>query len=422
MTFRGYFALAGEELSNSSRTLAHLEPPVPTRDDQIGDPSPLSCLDCRTFKIGYDDTWPGLQAALGDDPYVLTDAPWYTPARPESAEFAGIWVMEVTGLDAVPVQRSVAEAVGDGGAADRFRANTRKITFSVLVVACTNAGARFGLQWLNCLLKKGHTRLGVPLELYTAHPEDTAAPAASLRRTLFNVITSKSAAVTELSGRGGGAAHRQASVLRVEFEMVALSPYLYGPATEYPVTWDSIADESITWAHAPDCTSEESCGLPTIFNAECAPPDIPIDLGTAPSCGGCLPVCTLEQRTWQMPTSVGYCDDTTVSVHVENTGAVPLTVNFFWRPCGSTDPCEEAHRLQVSGLPAGMTAVADAVSGRAHVLSGGQVHRQVGIVSTPSGAPWRSMVIDTAFCWELVAESVPDADYVVTVITRDRDA
>lgn len=418
MAFRGYFLLNGEELSNTSRVVAHMSPTAPVRDDELA-----SVMECACeVRVPYDDSWTGLQAAVGDDPYILANAPWYNAARPESSEFAGIWVMEVNGFDSVPIQRDVAEAICAGGVAARARDTARVISFSALVIACTNAGARYGVDWLTCILRQANAPGGVDLEFYKAHPEDTAATDTSLRRSMFGVVLTSSPNVVEFSGKGKGNRHRQASIFRVEWEMVATTPYMYGASSLVPVLWDTTVTESITWAHAPDCTDSASCGLPTIYNAECIPPTVAITAATVPTCGGCLPICEIERRTWELPTVIGACDDTVITVRVTNNGDDPLTVIMYWQPCGSTESCDRVSPLQISGLATDQTVVADSVTGRPYVDVGGVPHRQVGIVSTPTGAPWRPTILESMMCWELVAESAPGADYTVLIETRDRDA
>lgn len=419
MVFRGYFSLAGQEFANSSRALAHIAPTVPTRDDQVVTPMVCSC----DVRLPYDDTWPGLAADLGDDPYVLEDAPWFDAARPESTEFAGVWVLDVQGFDAVPVSREVVESICAGGTASRARDTSRTVTFSALLFACSNAGAEYGKNWLACVLRAGDVRGGAMLALYGAHPSGTAAAPEDLRRYAFGAVLTKAPVVTDFIGKGGSARHRQASGYRVEWEMVLTRPYLYGQNRVLAVDWDTEVEESITWAHAPDCEGDSACELPTIYNADCVQPEIPLSITDIPTCGGCLPLCSIMRRTWELPASgASTCDTTAASLRITNDGETPLTVNFFWRPCGSTDRCDRSGLLQVSGLPAGMTVVVDSVTGRPYIENDGVQQRQVGIVSTPSGAPWTSTLLDTVMCQELVAESVPGAEYSVLVELRDRDA
>lgn len=416
MAFRGYFALGGQEIANSSRVVDHLNPPLPVDDEA---PSPF--CDC-SLKTPYDDSWTGLRAALGDDPYVIPNAPWYTPAHPQSAEFAGVWVMDVKGLDAVPVERTISEVICAGGAAGPPRDATKEITFSALIVACTNAGAEFGLKWLNCQLRAMAHRGTTELTYYQAHPEDTAAVAATLKRRLTGVVLTSSATVSELAGKGGGHRHRQANVYRVEFTLVALHPYAYADPVTVPVVWDTEGSEAISWVHAPDCSTPGACNTPILYNADCTPEVIPITAAPVPSCGGCLPVCDIERKVFELPTALTVCDETAVTTRITNNGPDNLTVNFYWQPCGSVDICDRVHPLQISGLPAGVTAVADSIGARPYVEVGGQRQRQVGIISTATGQPWQPMVIDRMDCWELVAETTDTADFDVELILSDRES
>lgn len=418
MPYRGYFLLDSQEIANTSRTLSHMGVLPPTSDDEIGTQVQCAC----DIQIPYDDSWPGLQAAVGDGPYVITSAPWYNAAKPESAELAGFWVMDVTGFDTVPVQRDVAESLCAGGVAAPARDASRTVTFSVLVIACTNAGARYGLDWLSCRLRAANARGGADLEFYKAHPDGSDVNPTSLRRTLYGMVLTSAPTVVENLGRDNGAPYRQASIYRVEWEMVATNPYAYGSSAIESVIWDSTVEESITWAHAPDCEDTESCGLPTIYNADCIPPSVAVATASIPTCGGCLPICSIERRTWEMPIQFGSCDDTVVTLRVTNDGPDPLTVTLYWQPCGSTDRCEREGPLQISALQPGHTVVADSVTGRPYVLVDFVPHRQVGIVSTPSGRPWSPVTLESLTCWELVAESTPGALYTVNIDMRDRDA
>src|SRR5690606_42130981 len=95
--------------------------------------------------VPYDDSWTGLEAALGDGPYVLTDAPWYDASKPESVEFAGVWVMDVTGFDTHPTQRGVGAALCAGGVPGPARDASPTLTLSPLVDAVTNAASHYPL-------------------------------------------------------------------------------------------------------------------------------------------------------------------------------------------------------------------------------------------------------------------------------------
>lgn len=417
MPFRGWFALGGEEFANSSRLISHISPAAPVSDDQVTAAMACSC----DLDIPYTDSWEGLQTELADPDYVLPNAPWFDASRPESSEFAGVWVMDVEGMDTVPLEREVLESVCAGGVANRSRDTTREFTFSALVVACSNAGARYGLNWLTCVLRGSTVRGGSQLEFYRAHPQHTSQPAVDLRRAMFGVVLTGAPSVVEVAGLGGSQRHRQASIFRVEWTMVATNPYMFGSPDASPVVWDSITQDPITWAHAPNCEDSTSCALPTIFNADCVPPNVALVPAAVPTCGGCLPLCSVEVRKWELPSSLGVCEDVTVSMRITNNQATPLTVNLYWQPCGSTEACEREAKALISGLPAGMTVITDSVTGRPYIDNNGARQRQVGIVTTPTGAPWTPARLDSLTCWELVAETEPGADFSVIVERRDRD-
>lgn len=414
MPYLGWFDLDGAELANTGRVVQHLEP-----DDPLVDPVCGCYID-----VGTDNSWPGLRAFLGQDPYVITNAPWYDPGIPQSKEFAGVWVTKVDGLDATPVQRDVAESIGAGGAAGPHRDKTRGVKFEALVIGCTNAGARFGLDRLQCALRATKVRGGLPLGYLTAHPGGSLVDPASLFRTVTGVVQTKEVTVTDWSGKSQGAAHRQATIWKVDWEMVATNPYAYSAPLVVPVEWVSTSTGGIEWMHAPDCTAPQDCDtdMPVMLNADCVPAQIDIPAMDIPTCGGCLPVCQVETRTWQLPPGPTLCHESAVTVTVHNTGVVPVTVNMHWRPCGSAQVCDRTGWLQVSGLPSGASAIADSVSGRPYTVQAGVTYRPVGIVSTPTGAPWQPTILDRHTCWELVAEHTPGADYHVELAVRDREA
>lgn len=519
MPFRGYFALDGAEIANSSRVLAHLSRSAPVRDDLInGAPGviaeappgsgllttgglpqgPVGLFDsstlvedpdyeglflyeagvlpcaltevldrlysipdsshevrpglyshpdgarrfspgmyeiddmCRTIpfcpcsiEVGYDDSWPGLQAALDDNPYRLDTAPWYSSQIPESAEFGGIWVMDVQGLGPTPIDRPVTEMIGSGGAAGAHRDTSRTVKFDAVLIACTNAGVEFGLSWLACKLRDAATRRGARLSYYTAHPSHTSASAQSLARDVYNVVLTQSPQKTEVAGVGGSARNQQATMYRISWEMQVLNPYSYYPPEQIDVDWDTIEIEPINWVHAPDCGEPESCDtMPVLFSADCTPETIDLVTSKAPVCGGCLPVCEIERHVVQLPTSPSTrrCHETAINIDITNNGLEPLTLQLYWRLCGSNELCDnELHPLQVAGLPAGAVLSLDSITGRYTAMLNGRQRRPVGIVGTPSGAPWTPTVVDRTTCWELVAEAAGGSEFDVQLTIVDRE-
>lgn len=417
MTYLGYLQLDCRELANANRVVDHLNGLSAVQHDYSG-----GDCGCRHLRVGYDSTWPGLT-------YDRDVTPWHNDSVPASDQFVGVWPMSITGLDSVPVQRDVVDLVCAGGAAPVHRDTVRVIDVEVLVVGCTNAGAQFGLQWLACQLRQATVRGGTELDFLAAHPEDSTRPPAELEAELFrsvrSVVLTQAPTVTDYSGKGNGHPNRQASVLRVQFQLTALNPYVYENPTMFQVSWNSVQNLPIQWTHQPNCTTTEACELPVLFAAGCEPERVIVRPAPIPTCAGCLPLCEVEERRWVMeadPTDM--CGDTTVSMRITNTAETPLTGTFWWHQAGEydNDVCSRFGSVTVNGLPQGATAVLDSIGGRPYALIGGQRVRQVGVVSTSSGAPWSSLLLDRGLAWELVAQVEPGASFYTTIASQGRDA
>jgi hypothetical protein len=522
MAFRGFFALNGQEIVNSSRTMAHLGHVTPTSDlgiltDLIGNPFQLiedppgsglyipaglledpaedglyllpddgslvgvgglyavsggctpsgpspglidipassevvgrfytapngarrfskglwligdncwsaapSCAGCRTY-LDYDDSWTGLKAYLSDTVYRAELAPWYSIEIPESQEFVGVWALDVTGLETSEIERPMAETIGSGGLPGRARDKSRTVTFDALVVACTNAGLNYGMDWLTCLLRSTNSRDDSVLQYFAAHPEYSTADPALLVREARGVVLTRSPEVKD-SMAGGSLRNQQATIYRITWEMGVSSPYVYFPAINVDVDWDSITTEPIEWVHSALCTKPASCdSMPVLFSSTCVPETIKVVNTPPPSCGGCMPVCALDSYVYRVPT-FDYptrCQETAASITITNTSPRELTVQAWWRPCNSNPLCDDIRfPLQISGLPAQASIVLDAISGRYWAVLDGRQHRAMGIVSTPNGAPWRPTVIDREQCWEFVVQAPGDTNFDVSISLADRE-
>lgn len=415
--FRGWLALAGVELTNTSRLVAHARPGIPQSMEEA-----LSQCVCRADYVSYDDSWPGLAAFLGDDPYTIANAPWYDPTIPQSSELLGFWVTSISGWGVTPVSRTVEDAIGPGGVAGPHRDAARQLTFEFTIVACTNAGAIYGLEWLACRLRPAKAWAGTTLDYLAAHPENSAAVPASLRRVMNRVVLTGEPQISQSRGTRGEQ-HRQGNLFGGEFTLGVLDPYTYGPVTSVVVDWDSEATEPLTWAHAPDCDDPGSCDeIPVLTSVECVPAMVDVAPVQPPVCAGCTPVCAVETRVVQIPAATGVlCVDQAVTL-VVTAGAVPVSVNFWFRPCGAEELCDRTGFLSIGGLDADATVVADSVAGRAYAVVDDRRIDQRGIVSTPSGAPWTATVLDVGQCWELVAQHAPGLDFQVQLMVRGRSA
>lgn len=415
MAFRGWISLTVDgqtvEVANSSRVVDHLTAPSLSTDPGAG----CGC----TAQVQYDDSWPGLRAWLGDGAgrYEIPDAPWYSASVPASAEFAGVWVMGVEGLDATPVEREVTELIGRGGMAAPHRDPSRPITVTALVVGCTNAGARFGLSWLSRALRQTRGPGGGRLDFLAAHPSGTGTEPEALRRESHGVVLTAAPTVVDVSGMGGGAEHRQASVMRVEWEMIATNPLVYRPVIEdrepsQDGGWKLIP---IEWVHEAECTDPTGADLPVLFAPGCEPAQVTVPAAPVPQCGGCLPVCGLNRTRYQVVQPSDSFGTGAVSLQLTWPGSRPdpMSATIYLRPIGSTDPTLEVGHTQISGLPPGGTLVLDAITGRPTITIDGILRQHTGIVTTPSGAPWTPLVLDHhpdgwEMVWEAQTQDLPD--------------
>ncbi|OXR39789.1 hypothetical protein B7C42_08141 [Nocardia cerradoensis] len=418
--FRGYMALAGAELTNTSRLVAHARPGVPQSMEEAL--AQCRCTVPRGY-INYDDSWPGLAVFLGDEqPYTLTSAPWYDPTIPQSEEFLGVWVTATDGFGPAPVDRQISDAICAGGVTGAHRDKARSLTIQAILIGCTNAGVQYGMEWLGCRLRDATSLAGTTLEYLAAHPEDSAADPALLRRVMSRVVYTREIRETKSFGTRGRQ-HRQGAVKAIDWEMGVLDPYVYGPATSRTVVWGSSVTESIEWAHPPDCEDPGSCEeIPVLASAVCVPAVVDVAAVQPPVCAGCIPVCEVQTRVAQVPAAEGVmCRDETVTLTV-TAGADLVSVNFWFRPCGSDAACDRTGFLSLAGMPAGSTIVADSVLGRPYGLVNGRQVRQEGIVHTPTGAPWTPVVLDAGQCWELVAQHEPGIDFTVQISVRGRQS
>lgn len=375
------------------------------------------CGHCN-IEVNVDDGWDGLREFLQDARYRPFLAPWYSTRVPESAEFSGVWVMSVKGLDSQPITRGITELAGDGAAAGRARTPSRKVEFEALLLGCTDAGLTYGLEWLNCQLRRAEDSSGSRLRYFAANPTGSLVDPSDLLREAHGTVLTQEAQVVP------GAS--SATTWRVTWQMQVTAPHIYYPTIRMPVEWNEVAVESMNWVHAVDCKLPESCDkMPVLFSATCTPEIVEVVSTPPPVCGGCLPVCTLARHVWRAPTRDFplRCRSTAVSMTITNTGQGPLTIQTYWRVCGTDVRCEDDQfPIQINGLPAAASVTIDSVTGEVTAEFDGRQHTTQNIVSTPHGAPWDQIVVDRATCWEFVVLAPLDADFEVSAAFADRVA
>jgi hypothetical protein len=109
-----------------------------------------------------------------------------------------------------------------------------------------------------------------------------------------------------------------------------------------------------------------------------------------------------------------------ITNHADSGG---LTLQGYFRLCGTPEECDDNRwPVQVTGLPPSAELVLDGISGRYWVNYSSRRRRPVGILGTPSGAPWRPPLIDRSQCWEFVVLTDGYAQFDVSMTLTDREA
>lgn len=289
MALEWYLTLGGVEIANSAR----LEAYTGSVGSGLESLTPCGC--------------PTLTAELvGDGEEYTTPeedrAPWWDPDVPASADFAGLMVLSVEGLDDYPVSRTVTQGVTGGGIAGRAVVGPRTITVTGLLLGGTCCAVAYGLRWLSEALSGcgDDGCAGDCLGLYSCCPseEDAADPvewARGAARQLRRVSLVDGPRVIERVGGGCGASDgcgsSGADVLRVEFVLSAGVPWAWThpvPVLDVPVPGAGAEDECVTWCvhRPPDPPVPQVCvelsddcpglGAPAVEGAACSGLEWPV--------------------------------------------------------------------------------------------------------------------------------------------------
>jgi hypothetical protein len=79
---------------------------------------------------------------------LIDNAPWTDPDVPESYDFLGYYPLEFAGLENSSRGASVTEYITAGGSVGSIRHATKSVVVNGLIIALSEAGAEYGMQWL----------------------------------------------------------------------------------------------------------------------------------------------------------------------------------------------------------------------------------------------------------------------------------
>lgn len=238
-----YMEIGGVEIVNGARLNTYLE----TVGSALASHGVCGC--------------PTLTAAvLGDEDYTTPEedeAPWYDEDVPESADFAGMLVLSVEGMDEHPVTRTVTSAVTGGAALGPGRVQARTITVTGVLLGATCCAVDYGLHWLAQALDgcAGQGCGGDCLALYNCCPHEDMLPEEFVdrhRRTVRRVALTEGPRVVDRTGdgcSGPGGCSVGADILTVEFVLTAATPWAWTeptPLLRVPLPRDD-GDECVVW-------------------------------------------------------------------------------------------------------------------------------------------------------------------------------
>jgi len=152
--YSGYLYFRETEVANNQRVMAYLEGDPDAGIAGLRHPNSSLSADC-----GCDALC--LYCDLGDgvDGHYTTPrrdkAPWFDPAVPDSEDFAGLFITDVSGFDST-IQREFIEGAISGGSLGPMRLTGRCVTFTGWLRAKTCCGAEYGLRWLQEALMGGN--------------------------------------------------------------------------------------------------------------------------------------------------------------------------------------------------------------------------------------------------------------------------
>lgn len=416
MSWIGYFEYDGNEVINVTRTETY------AKNMGLHWLRPVFGNDALPFMLGD-----GLRYTTP----MLDEAPWFDPDVPESIQFAGIYPLDVTGLEDSTRVSNPVESLGNGGVPGRLRHGMRTLVFNTVLIAATDAAADYGMKWLRqallgnacgtpaseacsggdlCFLSASPDMM-LPLEGedLDVDPEDCLAEfLRSFRKVTFNSGPTVSAKRTTTDG---GAAWT------VQFTAIVGSPYEFG--SEVPVIEGFLDPEvAVPWAGGvpPEGAAIDLNGY-IHPEAQCATqeygpvydPEFPavIPPPSAPSVplGNYTPPKNWRRRQFTIPKGfIPLWNEVVpkVEVHARTADLRNLRLRFYADPFQigdiSDDPCAYCGDIVVSYVPQDHTLVFDASEQAVHIIApGGAIRRADSLVFKTDGTPFEWPVLSCGF-------------------------
>lgn len=403
MAWDGYFSFGGTEIVNVERAENYA-----LNGDLFG------------FRPIYNNNT--LHQVLGDTeyntPFQDLDTPWADPNDPDSGYFYGLYPMEITGIEASTRTSNIQENTGDGGTAGRLRHGTRSITFNMLLLAATDAGADYGMNWLRSALLAGQDGdcstdgfNGAALCYFAAEPVvnldanavDVEACSSPLLRYLYSSVVTSGPTINAKKTTSTGW-----SFWDVTFTMTCGIPWEFGEERKVLSGWLSgVAGQT------PGGGSTDNTGYVWV-NKECATKDyVPVfdplcpDLVLPPVLPktklGCFnPPANWLRRTFTIPSDLSRMWTEAVPyfeiITRPDRPVRNLRLRIYSDPEGTLDPdvhyCSYCADYLITYIPDNGVLTIDGRNQNITFTSGGQTRRADSLVMSSMGTPllWPGLV------------------------------
>lgn len=381
-------------------------------------------------EVMTDDSWPGLATWLGrEDDWILPeldeDCPWYDPSIPASSEFAGVWPMQVEGLDSTPLDRETIEGAVVGGSFGVDRIPPRVITVEAVLIARSPAGLRYGVEWLGSALRGSNCRDGggprrlqflnsAPAMDDRMTPENIQLAGNAESRMVVDVVQTGALEIEESFGTWALEGHQPTGV-RVSFELTAGVPYIWrtplslasglrpADGVERTLRFENV-DE---YGNLARCEGQ----LSTLVDPEAAPL---VDIARPVSVNALAGTKPLVSRrsSWVLEGGrLPLWAETVPSVIIESGSQAERSIRLQWVE-GVVDidddvTCQTVGEAMVGYVPPNSRMVLDALTGGATVITeDGLELNATPVVSGRWGGPWRPPVFACGNSYTLIIDSL----------------
>lgn len=370
----------------------------------------LQCRDC-------DPCCGDLSAGLGfPSGYNPVDLPWWDGTQ-DSADFAGILIENIEGLEPGNFARPVVETSGVGAVIGQGRQTAPTVVVTGLLLAASCCAQEFGLQWLRKALRSPCSGslncTGEDLVFLSCEPKtpdldcpenadfDFEAWLDPYFRTLKGVALVDGPHVVERIAR----ACYQCSdcpIYRVQFTLAAAKPFVFleplAVLTSASLVCNDGVGDCIVWDTDDTCTDETVCGTPVdcALDPDCEstvePPTVPAisnpcvdECITVGSCSVCadIPAGTFPSNgegTLIVQVYAGSSEMRRVKLQVWFN---PLDLDVT-----DLDECDVCSELNISYIGAGSTLTIDGTTQTASIdCVGGATVRANPFIASATGSP-----------------------------------